>query len=134
MTKEYISRVNKVLDYIEKHISENFSLEELAGVAAFSKYHFHRIFYSITGETLFQFIQRVRIERAAYQLLANKDKPITEIAFDNGFSGSSSFAKAFKAYYGVSASRWRLMRPPERNSNIGNTISNSGKAVAAGFT
>jgi transcriptional regulator GlxA family with amidase domain len=37
MTKEYIGRVNKVLNYIEQHISENFPLEELAGVAAFFK-------------------------------------------------------------------------------------------------
>lgn len=165
MTKEYISRVNKVLDYIEKHISKNFSLEELADVAAFSKYHFHRIFYSVTGETLFQFIQRVRIERAAYQLLNNRDKTVTEVALDSGFAGSSSFAKAFKACYGVSASEWRrrgrtccneglseckpggmyaeqsLIGPLRRDSNFGkkdsnlsNTVSNLGKASAAGFT
>ena len=138
MTNEYISRVNRVLDYIEGNISKDFSLDELAGVAAFSKYHFHRVFYSVTGETLFQFIQRVRIERAAYQLLNYGETPVTEIALDNGFSGSASFARAFKAAYGVSATEWRRCRgclpgssaAPETGveSNTGKRDGNSGKA------
>ena len=58
---------------------------------------------------------------------------MTEIALDNGFSGSSSFAKAFKSYYGISASKWRTMHPLQQNSNFGNVVSNPGKAAAAGF-
>ena len=62
---DYVSRINKVIDYIDLHLDADLSLEELADVAQFSKYHFHRIFFAFMQETLFQYIQRLRLERAA---------------------------------------------------------------------
>lgn len=61
---EYKSRINRVFDYIEKNIEKQFSLVELASQASFSKYHFDRIFLAMVGETPFQFINRVRLEKA----------------------------------------------------------------------
>ena len=104
---EYISRVNRVIDYIETNIDIDLSLENLAKVANFSRFHFHRIFRAMVGETLNQFIQRIRLEKAASQLIINPKKSITEIAFDCGFSGSASFARAFKETFQMSASEWR---------------------------
>lgn len=104
---EYIARINRVIDYIEKHIDMNLSLEDLARVANFSRFHFHRIFGAMVGETLNHFIQRIRIEKAAVQLIHHPQKSITEIALDCGFSGSSTFARAFKESFGISASQWR---------------------------
>lgn len=104
---EYVSRINRVLDYVEKNLEKSLSLKELAAVAFFSPFHFHRTFRAITGETLNQFINRVRIERAATHLLTSRTKPITEIAMDCGFSGSATFARAFQNTYGMSASEWR---------------------------
>ncbi len=49
--KEYISRINKVIDYINDNISEKINLEKLAEIACFSQYHFHRIFTAIIKET-----------------------------------------------------------------------------------
>jgi AraC family transcriptional regulator len=63
----------------------------------------------MVGETLNQFIQRIRIEKAATMLLNNPKKSITEITFECGFSGASTFARAFKETFGVSASEWRLI-------------------------
>ena len=117
---EYQNRINRVFDYIEKDISKDFTLEELANVACFSKFHFHRIFSSITGESLFQFIQRIRLEKACSLLKSYLDKSITDIAYQCGFSNSSSFAKAFKEYAGVSASKYRR----NNKSNLGQTESN----------
>ncbi len=105
--EEYISRINRVFDYIESHIDNNLSLEELAKIANFSAFHFHRIFSAMVGETLNQFIQRVRIEKAAALLISNPKISITEIAFDCGFSGSATFARAFKEAYSMNASQWR---------------------------
>jgi len=105
--QEYKSRLNRVMDYIEANLEKDFGLEELARVACFSKFHFHRIFRSLTQETLFSFIQRLRLERAAGLLLANRDMPVTSIALDCGFSGSASFARAFKGQFGMTASQWR---------------------------
>ena len=49
----------------EAHLDEELTLEKLAAVAAFSPFHFHRVFAAITGETLSDFIRRIRLERAA---------------------------------------------------------------------
>ena len=59
----YIQRVNHVIDYITTHLDEALSLQVLASVAGFSEFHFHRIFKAIVGETLNQFLWRVRVER-----------------------------------------------------------------------
>ncbi|MBN2363449.1 AraC family transcriptional regulator [candidate division WOR-3 bacterium] len=105
--KEYISRINRAMDFIQSNLQNSLTLKEIAGVSNFSPYHFHRIFSSIVGETLNNFINRLRIEKAASLLLSKKDKSVTEIAYDCGFSSSSSFARAFKEMYKMSASDWR---------------------------
>jgi len=107
LRQEYISRINRVLDYIEHNLDQDLSLETLAGVANFSRYHFHRLFKSLMGETLNNFIQRNRVEKAAARLLDNPKTSITEIALDCGFSGSASFARTFKEAFRMSASEWR---------------------------
>ncbi len=69
LREEYISRINRVMDYIEVNIVQDLSLENLAEVANFSRFHFHRIFRAMVGETLHQFIQRIRLEKAAAQTI-----------------------------------------------------------------
>jgi AraC family transcriptional regulator len=66
------------------------SLGALARVAAFSPFHFHRVFRPVTGETLFGFIQRVRLERSAGALLAVPDRSVLEVALDHGFSSAAT--------------------------------------------
>jgi len=122
LRQEYTARINRVIDYIEQNIDRELSLKELSEVAGFSSYHFHRIFAALVGETLNSFIQRIRIEKAATNLLQNPKKTITEIALDCGFSGASTFARSFKEYFDVSASQWRSGKFTV-NSNI--RISNS---------
>ena len=125
LREEYVSRINRVQDYIESNISEEFSLLGLSQIANFSPYHFHRIFSTMTGETPFHFIQRIRLEKAAFLLLANHKVEITQIALECGFSNQASFAKAFKGYFGISASRFRIevsiqkRTETESDSNIG---------------
>jgi AraC family transcriptional regulator len=104
---ECTARVNRVIDYIEANIGADLSLKELADVAHFSPFHFHRIFRGIVGETLNDFIQRIRIEKAAAKLMLNPKKSITEIAFECGFSSSAAFARSFRETYDMHASDWR---------------------------
>ncbi len=104
---EYSARINRVIDYIEAHLDDDLSLETLAEVAHFSRFHFHRIFHAMMGETLNHFIQRLRLQKAASWLVYYPKKSITEIAIDCGFSGSAAFARAFKNKYQMSASAWR---------------------------
>ncbi len=131
LRSEYTARINAVLDYIDTHLDSELSLETIAAVANFSPYHFHRIFKAMTGETLNRFIQRVRVEKAAIQLLQNPAKTITEIALDCGFSGSAAFARLFRENFGVSASEWRKIR--KTDSNCGKTDGNHGKAYKVTF-
>jgi len=107
---EYTFRINKVIDYIESNLEKELSLDELAKVACFSKYHFHRIFHALINESLFTFIQRLRNEKAANLLIANRETPITQIALDCGFSTSQAFARSFKERFGMSATQWRKTR------------------------
>src|SRR5262249_15619072 len=79
----------------------------LARVAAFSPFHFHRIFRAITGETLFAFIQRLRLERAALALIHHRDQSVLAVALDHGFSSAAGVARAFKTHFGMSATDWR---------------------------
>ncbi|MFH1214229.1 MAG: GyrI-like domain-containing protein [Candidatus Neomarinimicrobiota bacterium] len=115
--KEYIARINRVLDYIEIHLTESLTLEELASVSCFSPFHFHRIFRAFVGETVGQYISRIRLEKAATLLLSNPDKSITAIALDCGFSGSTTFARAFKESFGISASAWRETHRSDQSRN-----------------
>ena len=107
LKNEYLSRLNRTIDYIHSHSHEELNLDRLAEIACFSKFHFHRIFKAILGETVNEFVQRVRLEKALGQLILNKYKSITEIALDSGFSSSQNFARSFKAYYGMTPSHLR---------------------------
>jgi AraC family transcriptional regulator len=104
---EYLSRIHRVIDYIERHLADPLPLERLADIACFSPYHFHRLFTAHAGEPLYQFVLRLRIERAANQLLHNRGKSVTAIALDCGFGSSAAFARAFRAAFGTSATSFR---------------------------
>jgi len=122
MSPDYISRINKTFDYIESNLENPMTLEELALVANFSKFHFNRIFQSIVGETPFQFILRIRLEKAATLIQSNKNESITEIAYKCGFSDISIFSRNFKNYFSISASQYRTRKL--QNSNLSKQDSN----------
>jgi AraC family transcriptional regulator len=122
---EYASRIHRVQDYIESRLDSKLLLEDLARVANFSPFHFHRLYRGITGESLHQFILRVRLERAASRLLAAPNEPVTNIALDCGFSGPAAFARAFRARFGMSAGDWR-----SADSKIREAVRKKGKAGA----
>lgn len=127
---EYTARINRAVDYIEAHLSEPLDLAQIAEVACFSRYHFHRIFHAAAGETLGRFITRLRLERAAGRLIRCPHEPITSVALDSGFSSSATFARAFKGHFGVSASAWRegQRNPGQLERNSGMTLRNPREA------
>lgn len=103
---DYKARLNQVFIFIDTHLDKPLSLEEVASVACFSPYHFHRIFKLMTGEKLHEYITRRRIEKAASELMHSR-KSVLDITMNVGFSSNSSFTKAFKKYYDVSPSQFR---------------------------
>jgi AraC family transcriptional regulator len=127
--ESYAARMNRVIDYIDMHLGEELELDSLASIACFSKYHFHRLFAAHAGETLGSFIQRLRLEKAAGLLCDGSGRTVTEIALGCGFSGSASFARAFKERYGMSASAWRLAKESAAaESNTGKEEGKGGQA------
>lgn len=118
VSNDYIIRINRVLDYIDKHICEQMTLDELAGVANFSKFHFHRLFALFIGEPLNAYIMRSRMELSAARLLSNRNASISDIAFDVGFSSVSTFSRAFKKIMGMSPSEYRDSKIGQLKSNI----------------
>ncbi len=134
LLQEYMARINRTIDYIEQNIAEgDLSLKQLSFVAGFSPFHFHRIFAGMMGETLNQFIQRVRVEKAAMMLVSNPKKNMTEIAFDCGYSGSAQFSRAFRERFGTTPSQWRNTKDEEESkickneSKYGKRKGNNGK-------
>ena len=119
--QEYMGRINRVMDYIHGNLTGDLRLETLARVARFSPFHFHRVFKGVIGETLNDFIRRVRVSTAASRLLSNPKLSITQIAVQCGYSSPSAFAREFRGAFGMSASQfrrgghegWRKMRQAE---------------------
>lgn len=101
---EHRSRINLVIDYIHHHYVEDLSVAKLAGIACISKSHFQRIFQSIVGVTVGDFIRRVRVHEAMHRLTADLHKSITDIALECGFSSSQNFSKIYKSYFGLTPS------------------------------
>jgi len=115
---EYISRICKVQDYIEKNYFQYVSVEKLAQVAGFSKYHFNRIFKSILNESISQYVNRIRIEHSLFFLVYRTDISITDIALELGYTDSAIFSRTFKTYYGMSPSVYRKEHSTKCKENI----------------
>jgi AraC family transcriptional regulator len=98
---DYVKRVNRAIDHILGNLDQPLSLEAVARVACFSPFHFHRVFRSLLGETLKQFVKRLRLERALAMLSHARRRSLTEIALACGFASSSDFSRSFKQRYGV---------------------------------
>jgi AraC family transcriptional regulator len=114
---DYTSRINRVLDYIENNLEKQFTLDELATVSNFSKFHFSRIFWGMVGETPFEFIARIRLERAATMLRMNPHQPVLEIAMKCGYSDKSVFSRNFKSYFNTPPSVYRKTGKADSNNS-----------------
>jgi AraC family transcriptional regulator len=104
--QSYKTRLVRSLVYLQTHLDQPISLDELASVACFSPYHFHRIFRGMVGESVAEHVRRLRLERAAQQL-RHSARPVTDIAFEAGYEAHESFTRAFHAAFGASPSEFR---------------------------
>jgi AraC-like DNA-binding protein len=108
------------LTYIQANLDDDLRLETLARRSSLSPYQFHRVFHEGVAETLKQYTQRLRLERAAIEMLLH-DAPLLQIAMAVGFNNHETFSRAFRRWSGVSPSEyrktWRSSRKPDRPQN-----------------
>jgi AraC family transcriptional regulator len=92
--------IERVRDFAEAHLDERLTLEQLAGVAGFSAWHFARVFKRTTGLAPRQFITMLRVERAKLLLLETADS-VRAVAYAVGFTNLHHFRRQFRAHFGV---------------------------------
>lgn len=102
----YADTVQRVIAHIATHLDEALDLPRLAADAALSPFHFHRVFRGMVGEAPAEFVRRLRLERAAWQLAATSI-PVTVIAFDAGYEAHEAFTRAFRQHFGASPTEFR---------------------------
>jgi AraC family transcriptional regulator len=107
----YLQRINQVINYVGANPEADLSLEALAEIAHFSPFHFHRIFKNLTGETLNQFVNRLRIERATVLLRSKPGMRVLDAALACGYDSAEGFSRAFKKQYGISPRQWDRVKP-----------------------
>ena len=99
--------MHRVIEHIDRHLDEPLELSELAAVASFSAFHFHRLFAAWMGETLGDYMRRRRLEIAAQRLVSQPRLAVTQVALAVGFGSNEAFARAFKSRFGATPSSWR---------------------------
>lgn len=108
MAHPYEKRLMRVLDYIHANPAGDLSLDALAEVAAMSRFHWHRVFHAMTGETAAQTVRRMRMHRAAVFLVSGSD-PLGKIAKDVGYPSLASFSRIFAETYGTTPAAFRRL-------------------------
>jgi AraC family transcriptional regulator len=125
---EYDRRMHRVLEHIDRHLDRQVNLAELADVAHFSAFHFHRMFTAWMGETVADYVRRRRLETAASRLATQPGVTVLQAALAAGFGSAEAFTRAFKLRFGVAPTAWRQA---QRDSKIGQADSKAGQAGAA---
>lgn len=96
----------KIIDYIEKHLTEEIDTNELAKILAVSEQSMQRIFVFMTNMSLTEYIKRRRFSRA-YEELKKSDIKIIDLAFKYQYESEVSFSRAFKSIFGMTPSECR---------------------------
>ncbi|GAT62525.1 helix-turn-helix domain-containing protein [Paludibacter jiangxiensis] len=103
----HLERIKKTIEYLKENPGKNMSLKEVASIAMFSEYHFHRIFKKVTGETPRRYIKRLRMEKACSYLKSDESIEIQELWSRLGYSTASHFSKDFRIFYGCTPSQYQ---------------------------
>jgi AraC family transcriptional regulator len=104
--ESYQQRLQHALRAMEARLEVPYSLDELAALAGFSPFHFHRIFRGMVGESVKQYERRLRLERAARQLKSGK-RTVLEIALEAGYESHEAFTRAFAEMFDVPPASYR---------------------------
>ncbi|MFC7526801.1 GyrI-like domain-containing protein [Parapedobacter sp. GCM10030251] len=93
-----LNELNRVIDYIEDHMTDELSLESIAEYAGIHDFHFRKIFFYLSGHTLNEYIKNRKLSEANKDLLAGER--VTDVAFKYGYQSMDGFTRAFKKWSG----------------------------------
>ena len=105
--ERYHERFARVLAHIEVHSESSLSIDDLSGVAAFSRHHFHRQFSGFLGMSPYRYVQFMRMRRASWRMAFRPEQSVNDVALATGYEGPEAFARAFRQYTGQSPSDFR---------------------------
>jgi AraC family transcriptional regulator len=108
---DYAIRLERVFRWLADHLDDTLDLTRLAEVAAMSPYHFHRTYHAMQGETAAETVRRLRLHRAAVELITG-ELPVPRVARRAGYGSQEAFTRAFKVAYGVPPGRYRASFVP----------------------
>ena len=129
----YVERVNLAIDHVVGHLGEPLRLADVARAARLSPFHFHRVFQVLVGETLAEFVKRLRLERALVMMAHARRSSLTTIALTCGFSSSSDFSRCFKRRYGAAPSAFDIKGWREAHgSELQATVPESAPSTSSG--
>ena len=106
---DYFDRVQRVIDHIEIHLSDELTLTELSTISCYSPYHFHRVFLILTGINVMEYIRNRRLAKSLEEI-ENTDKTILEISLSYRFNSCDTFTRAFRRKYGMNPGTYRKTR------------------------
>ena len=99
-------QIVSVLKYINEHYRSVVTLDDLSDKVGISKFYLCRRFHEVTGATVMEYLNNVRLTKV-HNMLLNTKNSIDDIAFETGFSSAVNLSRAFKKLYGVSPSEFR---------------------------
>jgi len=100
--------VARAISFIEERLDEQLDIRQVAGHIGFSEYYFHRMFQSVLGESVAEYVRKRRLSEAARKMLGGEHKLI-DIAFSSGYDSQEAFTRAFKTMFGVTPGRMRKL-------------------------
>ncbi len=118
--ERYEKRIARAISYVDANPDATITLEKLASIACLSPYHFHRVFRSLTGEAVREFVERRKLEHAI--ALAGNGTSWKCAAASSGFHSPVSFARAFKRVFGMPPSRFDLSVWARSRSDRGDAL------------
>ena len=115
-SNSYKKRLIKVIDYIHANLEHDLDINTLANIACMSPYHFHRIYRELSHETVNNTVRRLRLQRAAVELIRSK-QPISHIARLVSYKSIEAFSRAFTKQFGETPSDYRNNKQAPSNIN-----------------
>lgn len=103
----YYIQIQKAIDYLEDHLTEDIPMADLSRVCGYSMSHLYRVFSGMTGYTIMEYVRKRRLSTAYYMLNVTK-KTILDIALDLNYDSHEAFTRAFKAEYNELPSKVRF--------------------------